>query len=310
MITLLGLGTALGVGTLLAIQASVNPRLGKAVGSPLGGATVQLWVALAILSIAAALTGAFSAAGSIAPAPWWELLGGIASPLYITTGILLVPRLGALATGGVFVAGQVLGSVALDVFGLIGLDRRPLGAGLVIGPLLVLAGVLLALRSQGFGSAPTVVGRGGFAWVALGLLAGAALPVQGAVNARLGIRLDSPILVAWTSFLVAAVSITAVLLVMSAMHRTAPLRFGGVRTMPWWGWLGAPAAVAYVTATFLLMPSLGAATTVLLTVTGQQAAGALIDARGAFGLPRRAFTARRLFALALLVAGSALTRLL
>lgn len=311
MTVFLGLAIAVGAGALLALQASVNPRLGRAVGSPLGGATVQLWAAFGLLTAAAALTGAFAALPSLGEADGWQLLGGIASPLYITTGILLVPRLGALATGGVFVAGQVLGSVALDSFGLLGLDRRPFSLGIVLGPALVLAGVLLALRSQGLGggaSARPAVGR--IAWVALGLVAGAALPVQGAVNARLGGHLHQPVLVAWISFLVAATTITIVLLAVSAVRRAAPLSLRDLRSTPWWAWLGAPAAVVYVTATFLLIPQLGAATTVLLTVTGQQVAGAFIDARGAFGLPRRPFTTRRLIALALLIAGSALVELL
>lgn len=306
------LGIALGVGALLALQASVNPRLGRAFGSPLAGATVQLWIAFTMLTAAAAVSGAFAALPALGTTARWQLLGGIASPLYITTGILLVPRLGALATGGAFVAGQVLGSVALDTFGLLGLDRRTLSPGIVLGPALVLAGVLLVLRSQsraGTG-APERFAAGSIGWVALGLVAGAALPVQGAVNAGLGAHVHQPVLVAWISFLVAATTITVILLATSAVRRTPPISLRAAASTPWWAWLGAPAAVVYVTATFLLIPQLGAATTVLLTVTGQQAAGAVIDARGAFGLPRRPFTPGRLLALLLLVAGSAAVKLL
>jgi transporter family-2 protein len=73
--------------------------------------------------------------------------------------------------------------------------------------------------------------------------------------------------------------------------------------------LGGACAATYVTATFLLIPTIGAATTVALTVTGQQLASALIDHNGLFRLPRRRMSTRRLSGLALLVAGSVLVQL-
>ena len=79
--------------------------------------------------------------------------------------------------------------------------------------------------------------------------------------------------------------------------------------MPWWGWLGGLCAAAYVTATFLLIPTIGAATTVALTVTGQQLASALIDQFGWFRMPRRALIAPRIGGLALLTTGSILVQL-
>jgi transporter family-2 protein len=64
-----------------------------------------------------------------------------------------------------------------------------------------------------------------------------------------------------------------------------------------------------VTATFLLIPRIGAATTIALTVTGQQVASALIDHHGLFRLPRRPLTATRLAGLGLLVGGCLLVHL-
>jgi transporter family-2 protein len=80
--------------------------------------------------------------------------------------------------------------------------------------------------------------------------------------------------------------------------------------MPWWGWLGGACAAGYVTGTFLLIPAIGAAVTVALTVTGQQLAAAAIDSRGWLQLSRRPFTARRGTGLVLLIAGSLLIQLL
>ena len=129
---------------LLAVQAAANLQLTKAVGSPYGGATLQLWVAAGLLVALTVAVGASGALGRLGDVPGWYLLGGLASPLYITSGILLFPRLGALAgEGGLFVTGQMLASVALDLTGAIGVPLRPLGVGVVVGSAAVLAGMLL-----------------------------------------------------------------------------------------------------------------------------------------------------------------------
>jgi transporter family-2 protein len=226
----------------------------------------------------------------------WKLLGGIASPLYTTSAILLLPRLGALASVGLFVTGQMLASLVVDGLGLFGVPQRAFGAGTALGALAVIAGIALVIR----GPMPKRPG-----WIALGLLAGAVLPIQGAVNASLQADLRRPLAVALISFTVATVTI---LLVLLATRRTRP-QWSGLKAMPWWGWLGGAAAATYVTATFLLIPLIGAATTVALTVTGQQLASAAIDQCGLFRLPKRALTAARAGGLALLIAGSSLVRL-
>ncbi|MBL8925160.1 MAG: DMT family transporter [Pseudonocardia sp.] len=314
------LGTALVIGGLLTVQASANLQLTKTVGTPYGAATLQLWVAVALLTALAALVGGFPTLTRIADAPLWYLLGGLASPLYITSGILLFPRVGALAAGGLFVVGQLLASVSLDLFGLLGLPRQPLNPGIVTGSLAVLAGITVIVR--GPRRAPATVGGpglppppvpgspagGGPAWLLLGLVAGAVLPVQGALNAQLRTAVEQPVAVGLVSFLVAAVAITAVLVVLRTLRRTPAPRWPSP-AMPWWGWLGGLCAAAYVTGTFLLIPAIGAAVTVALTVTGQQLASATVDARGWFRLPRRPLTGVRAGGLALLVAGSLLVQL-
>jgi transporter family-2 protein len=294
---------ALLIGCLLAVQASANLQLTTAVGTPYGGATVQLWFAVALLAVLTIGAGAAGALVGVGTVPAWYLLAGLASPLYITSGILLFPRLGALAAGGLFVTGQVFASVLIDVFGLFGNPVRPLGWGVVVGAVAVLAGIIAVVRG------PRLPQRTAPGWLVLGVLAGAALPVQGAVNARLRAALVEPLAVALVSFAVAAVTITVVLAVLLLIRRTPRPRLGGLRTMPWWGWLGGACAVAYVTGTFLLIPAIGAAVTVALTVTGQQLAAAAIDARGWFRLPRRAITVPRVAGLVLLVTGSVLVQL-
>jgi len=308
--------TALFVGGLLTVQAAANLQLTRAVGSPYGAATLQLWVAAGLLGLLAALVGGLPALTRVADVPWWFLLGGLASPLYITSGILLFSRVGALAAGGLFVTGQVLTSAALDTFGLLGVPRHPLDAGVITGSLAVLAGITVIVkggqRAMVFAGRAPSAPPGAVAvapgWLVLGVVAGAALPVQGALNAQLRTVLQQPIAVALASFLVAALTISVLLVVLLALRRTDPVRWPS-RAMPWWGWLGGLCAATYVTGTFLLIPAIGAAVTVALTVTGQQLASAAVDAGGLFRLPRRPLTRVRAGGLALLVAGSLVVQL-
>jgi bacterial/archaeal transporter family-2 protein len=299
------LSAALVIGCLLAVQASVNIQLGTALGTPYGASTAQLMVATAILAVLALIAGALGTLGALPDATWWHLVGGLASPLYITSGILLFPRVGAVLSVGLFVTGQVFASLALDGGGLLDVPRRPLTAAMIAGAVAVLAGISTIVVGQRAGGIP--VARAG--WLGLGLVAGAALPVQGAVNARLRADLGEPLAVGLVSFAVATLTIVVVLLVLLAVKGTARPRVGALGTVPWWGWLGGACAAAYVTATFLLIPRIGAATTIALTVTGQQLASALIDHHGLFRLPRRPLTATRTGGLGLLVAGCLLVQL-
>ncbi|MFB6823171.1 DMT family transporter [Streptomyces virginiae] len=301
------LAAALLVGCLLAVQASVNLQLNKAVGTPYGASTVQLGVAAGLLVVLAAVTGSLGALGKLPGVEWWHLLGGLASPLYITSGILLFPRLGALASVGLFVTGQMFSSLALDLGGLLGLEKKGLSPGVALGALAVLAGIIVIIRGQQATAppgAPTMSGPGRIGWIVLGIVAGGVLPVQGAVNAELRHGLGAPITVAAFSFTVATLTIAVVLLVLRLTGRTPRPRLTPLKAMPWWGWLGGACAAGYVTGTFLLIPEIGAAVTVGLTVTGQQLTSALIDHRGMFRLPTRVLSVPRLTGLGLLLAGS------
>lgn len=314
---------AVGAGCLLAVQASVNQQLNMAVGSPYGASTVQLSIAATALAFLAVATGAIGAV-TMAPRvePAWLLLGGVASPLYITAGILLFPRLGAVTAVGLFVTGQVFASLALDTFGLLAVPTQPLSVGIVLGAAAVLVGITVVVRGQQPARQPVVAGSATrttphapptpssaqSGWIVMGLLAGAVLPLQGAVNAELKQQVDAPLAVGTISFVVATATIAIVLAVMLALRRTPVPRMRPLASMPWWGWLGGLCAAAYVTATFLLIPAIGAAVTIALTVTGQQVASALIDQFGWLGMPRRALTTARLVGLVLLITGAVLVQ--
>jgi transporter family-2 protein len=193
---------------------------------------------------------------------------------------VLFPRLGAVVTVGFLIAGQMLASLLLDGFGWLGVQRDAPGATELAGALAMVAGAALIVRAQ--------VGRkrlGRVGWLALAVAAGAVLPVQGAINAQLRAALDAPVAVGAISFLVATVAMAAALLASLALSARRP-RVEPLRRVPWWGWLGGLCGATYVTSVFLLIPQIGVAPTVALTVAGQQLASPWVDRQGLLRLPK------------------------
>ncbi len=298
---------ALFAGGLLAVQAGANAQLSKAVGSPFAATTLQLAIGTGLLFLVTLLTGTIAALGAIPAVKWWHLIGGTASAVYVVSTIVLFPRLGAVVSVGLFIAGQMLASLTLDSFGLLGVPQAGLRLGAAVGTLVVLLGVAMVVFAQG-GKDNLKADRLG--WIALALMAGAVLPVQGAVNALLRHDLGgAPFAVGAISFLVATLAMAAVMFLVLAGQKTSRPDIAGVQTMPWWGWLGGLAGATYVTTVFTAIPAIGAAAAVGLTVAGQQVASVFVDRYGWFRLPQRSVSGLRLAGVVLLLAGVAIIKL-
>jgi bacterial/archaeal transporter family-2 protein len=293
------------VGSMLALQAAANVQLAGAMTSPIGASTLQLAIGAALLLAVAGAAGSLGAFDLLGEAEPWALGGGLGSALYISAGILLFPRLGALVTVALFIAGQMLASLLLDGGGWLGVPREPLDAAALAGAAAVVSGARLIVGAQALEDAV----RQRAAWAALGVVAGAVLPVQGAINAELRADLDAPIAAGAFSFVVATAAMALVLAAALALGGAPRPRIAPLRAVPWWGWLGGLCGATYVTSVFLLIPEIGAAPTVALTVAGQQVASVLIDRHGLLRLPRRPIMRRRLAGVAVLLGGVALIQL-
>ena len=277
---------SLAAGALLAVQAGANAQLAKAIRSPFAATTLQLGVGALLLLILSVLSGSVWALSLLPDARWWHALGGVASAFYVVSGILLFPRIGAVVSVGLFIAGQILASTALDVFGLLGVTATGLRPGVAMGAAMVMTGATLIVLGQRGAHGEVAPVRLG--WITLALLAGAVLPSQGAVNALLMHDLSGATFsVGTVSFVVATLAMALAQIGATALPGAATPSLNGLSSMPWWGWLGGFAGAAYVTTVFTAIPALGAATTVGLTVAGQQVASVFVDKHGWFRLPQR-----------------------
>ena len=115
--------------------------------------------------------------------------------------------------------------------------------------------------------------------LAVAVLIGAILPLQGLVNARLGAHVGGPVSAAFVSFLIGTVMLGLYLLA----TRT-PVTLQGSLELPPWIWAGGVFGAIYVACLTLLIPRIGAAGMICLAVLGQVtaslAAGQLRRAAG------------------------------
>jgi transporter family-2 protein len=299
---------SLAAGGLLAVQAGANAQLAKATGSPVSATALQLAIAALLLLLLTLVSGSASALALLPNAQWWHAIGGMASAFYVISGILLFPRIGAVVSVGFFIAGQVLASAALDVFGLLGVAPTGLRSGVSIGAAIVITGAALIVLGQK--RALGAVNSAQLGWIALALLAGAVLPIQGALNALLRDDLNGATFAVGTISFVVATLAMAVALGGSSLNGGASLGLAKLPSMPWWGWLGGFAGATYVTTVFTAIPAIGAAATIGLTVAGQQVASVLVDKHGWFRLPQRPVSTTRLTGVVLLLGGVGVIKLL
>jgi transporter family-2 protein len=135
------------------------------------------------------------------------------------------------------------------------------------------------------------------------VVAGAFLPTQAGVNARLAHYVGGPVRASMISFAVGAVALFIVVLVFyrSEGHRAD--------AAPWWAWIGGLLGAFYVTSTVVVPVRIGAGAFFGILVAAQLVTSVVLDRFGWIGFPQRDASPLKLLGVALLVAGALLVRL-
>jgi transporter family-2 protein len=137
---------------------------------------------------------------------------------------------------------------------------------------------------------------------ALAVAAGLAGSVQVALMSRLGERIGVLEALAFSTLLTAALAFVIVLLA-----RRSADGYERALHQPWWVLLGGVMGLLIVFTVTYAGPRIGVAATVGILIAGQLAMGAAIDRFGLFGSERIALHWPRLFGIALLGRGAALS---
>jgi len=142
-----GVAVALAVlaGLAGSVQVAVMGRFGGRIGvvEALTFATaIQLALSFGILLVARAGLGQLGEGFRV---PAWMWLGGVMGLTVVFTITFAQPRIGATATIGILIAGQILMGAVIDRFGLFGVEQIALSPARAVGIALLGIGAALSL---------------------------------------------------------------------------------------------------------------------------------------------------------------------
>ena len=138
---------ALVAGAMMPTQAATNNKMAIIVDSPILSAFISFLVGTVALFIYVLVSGvsiANFASSKEAPAIAW--VGGLLGAFFVTAAVLLVPRLGVAMTFSLIIAGQMMATLIIDHFGLLGVPIKEVSFARIGGILLIAAGVVLIRR--------------------------------------------------------------------------------------------------------------------------------------------------------------------
>ena len=135
---------ALLAGIVIPTQAGINAQLSLWTRSSVLASTISFIVGSVVLVVYSLLMRiplpSLSSAGTL---PWWNWSGGAFGAFFVAATIFLAPKLGATTMVALLLAGQMVASLILDHFGLLGYPLHPISLGRVVGVLMIAGGVIL-----------------------------------------------------------------------------------------------------------------------------------------------------------------------
>ncbi len=141
-------------------------------------------------------------------------------------------------------------------------------------------------------------------FVILAIVAGIMMPTQAAINNKLALTVDSPILAAFVSFMVGTIGLFIYILATGI-----PLgNLADAKNAPPIAWFGGLLGAFFVAATVALVPRLGVALMFSLVIAGQMVVTLLIDHFGILDVPVKQISVMRVVGVTLITVGVILIR--
>jgi transporter family-2 protein len=129
-------------GFLMSFQQAMNGTATMHYGTPIAATLVNFVAGTCVLWAAWLVKVAVAGVGNPLPEEWWYYLGGPMGCVFIGVGALLVRSLGVLVTGLGMIAGQLLGSLGLDL--VVPAPGSVVEVPTVLGTLLTLGAIIVA----------------------------------------------------------------------------------------------------------------------------------------------------------------------
>ena len=135
---------ALAAGAMMPTQAATNNKMAGVVESPILAAFISFFVgtvALFVYMLIAGVSITNLTSAKEAPAIAW--IGGLLGAFFVTAAVMLVPRLGVAMTFSLIIAGQMIVTLVIDHFGLLGVPMKEVSLARIAGIVLIAGGVVL-----------------------------------------------------------------------------------------------------------------------------------------------------------------------
>ncbi len=140
-------------------------------------------------------------------------------------------------------------------------------------------------------------------WILIAIISGTFLPIQAALNTRLGKSIDNPVIAALISFVVGSIALGLyVVLTKQSLSWTI------IKNVPVYAWLGGLLGAFYVTAIIFAFPRIGPALTFGLIVTGQMIIAILLDHFNILVAQQHSINGWRIFGVLLVITGVIIIR--
>ena len=131
-------------GALQAWGPPMNGALRNALTNPWLASLVSFLPIVAFLAVLVfCLPRPLPTADGLKSMPWWAPLGGLVGAFAVIAGLLFVNKVGAGAFAGLTITANILMSLAIDKFGMFGMDAHPLSGGRLLGACLMVGGIAL-----------------------------------------------------------------------------------------------------------------------------------------------------------------------
>ncbi|WP_258088238.1 DMT family transporter [Weissella fangxianensis] len=281
---LIYLGVAFLAGFLLANQNPINSDLSKIVRSPFLAASISFLVGTLFLGLLSwGMTGdLWPSKQFISNQPMWIWLGGLLGGIYLTSNVVLFPKLGAMQTVILPILGQILMGTIIDTFGWFQADLIPLTGLRFIGLIILTLGVICAVVLPSKLNNSEVIldntrkNNAKLFWQIWAIIAGAVSAIQQAINGHLGTILNNSEQAAFISFFTGFLLIMVFSLI---VERRLP-KISELKTTKVWNWFGGILGGSFVLATVLTVPQIGAGLTITMSLIGSITGSMLVQQFG------------------------------
>src|ERR1700758_5402977 len=131
------------------------------------------------------------------------------------------------------------------------------------------------------------------------VIAGFFVSIQGPINARLRLAVDSPVLSAAISFLSGGLFLLCIMA--TGAFGGAGTGVRGMQSAPLWAYLGGVLGVTFVLGSIVAIPQVGVVVVICAAILGQMVGSYLADTFGWFGVERVPFNPVRVAGMGLLL---------